>query len=393
MSKYTYRYLSLLPWQISALEAWFEAMAARGLQLEKVGLLFAKFRRGKPQSVRYRVDVFDLDDQFAQERLTIYEQTGWNHLGSYTNLIQIFTASEDTAIPEIHTDPQEQAYTIKRLYKSLIGNAAIFALLTCSILFFEILPTTRLSHAQLLLNDRLFFVLGALIAYCIILLRNIRGLIYVTRLVKQLKTGIFPSDKVRYTSQIRRGYAGTIIHLLALFSLLLAGRSVFSSQFTVGKYADVPAGNLPVVRLAEIHHQPELTPLDSIDTITSSNLFRDYYQQSSSFLVPQQYELQERAAIKGQTVQINCDTYVCRTPRLAEWLFQLLVEQQNIQDISTQLITDHSGFNSLWLGASATLQVIIVQQNNAVLYTMYDGSEAPTIIINLMRLQLDELMI
>lgn len=39
-------------------ESWFMDLAEKGLHLEKMGVRFARFRKGEPQKMEYRVDFF-----------------------------------------------------------------------------------------------------------------------------------------------------------------------------------------------------------------------------------------------------------------------------------------------------------------------------------------------
>lgn len=42
-------------WQLGETESWLTDMAAQGLHFQKMGSLFAKFEKGAPKQMRYRI--------------------------------------------------------------------------------------------------------------------------------------------------------------------------------------------------------------------------------------------------------------------------------------------------------------------------------------------------
>ena len=60
MSKYVRRIIPFGSGDIPAVQHWLEDMAEKGLFFKECGLLFAKFTRGEPKKMRYRLDFCDV---------------------------------------------------------------------------------------------------------------------------------------------------------------------------------------------------------------------------------------------------------------------------------------------------------------------------------------------
>ena len=56
MSKYVRRIIPFGSGDIPAVQRWLEDMAEKGLFFKECGLLFAKFTKGEPKKMRYRLD-------------------------------------------------------------------------------------------------------------------------------------------------------------------------------------------------------------------------------------------------------------------------------------------------------------------------------------------------
>ena len=56
MSKYVRRIIPFGSGDIPAVQRWLEDMVEKGLFFKECGLLFAKFTKGEPKKMRYRLD-------------------------------------------------------------------------------------------------------------------------------------------------------------------------------------------------------------------------------------------------------------------------------------------------------------------------------------------------
>ena len=84
MKEYAYRMEIFQPFEFVAMERRLSAMARRGLQLEEIGSLFWKYRRGEPCKTSYAVtylpqgSMFDpLNDPKAETLRDLCAEAGW----------------------------------------------------------------------------------------------------------------------------------------------------------------------------------------------------------------------------------------------------------------------------------------------------------------------------
>ena len=124
-------------WRIGETECWLTDMAAEGLHLSDMFGARASFKRGEPAAVRYRMDFGEKDASHKQhdELIAFYAESGWEYVCSTSNGTRIFRSPEERDAPEIHTDPAEQAYTLRRLEKQLTKSA----ILICALLAFSLI--------------------------------------------------------------------------------------------------------------------------------------------------------------------------------------------------------------------------------------------------------------
>lgn len=104
------------PYEVGALEGWLDEMTRKGLILTEIGLgvAYAKFRKGKPGTTRFRVHVLDRRKDHSQsERISFYEESGWSFVSYYGNYTEIYK-TEGGEVIELHTDPETQLCAIQR---------------------------------------------------------------------------------------------------------------------------------------------------------------------------------------------------------------------------------------------------------------------------------------
>ncbi|SMB85848.1 Protein of unknown function [Desulfonispora thiosulfatigenes DSM 11270] len=110
-------------WRIGEHESWFTDLAAEGLHLTEMGLIFAKFTKGEPKKTRYRIEIVK-NKEITAEQKGLYVESGWDYVTRYGNF-NVFSSPAELKAPEIHTDPVEQSYTLQELDKKFKTNAII----------------------------------------------------------------------------------------------------------------------------------------------------------------------------------------------------------------------------------------------------------------------------
>ena len=135
MKEYAYRMEIFQPFEFVAMERRLSAMARRGLQLEEIGSLFWKYRRGEPCKTSYAVtylpqgSMFDpLNDPKAETLRDLCAEAGWEKVCDWGQL-QVYRTDRETPVP-IETDESDRLTAIRRSMRKLflLPNAALFFL-------------------------------------------------------------------------------------------------------------------------------------------------------------------------------------------------------------------------------------------------------------------------
>lgn len=133
-----YRLVPCPCYEVEACESWLTDMAARGLFVEKLGLTLARFHRGTPCTVRYRLTAARLKggwlDMVPTEPIStekaLYAESGWQFICAQQEFF--LYACEDPCAPELHTDPAVQALSLKMARRSawwsFLGAIVVLAL-------------------------------------------------------------------------------------------------------------------------------------------------------------------------------------------------------------------------------------------------------------------------
>lgn len=130
MSKYVRRIIPFGSGDIPAVQRWLEDMAEKGLFFKECGLLFAKFTRGEPKKMRYRLDFCDVVAcDIPDEKKELYEQSGWQVAGDYNSDLVVVCTDEPDA-PEIYTDPELLVKPLKKLAVKYMTLGIVFLIMS-----------------------------------------------------------------------------------------------------------------------------------------------------------------------------------------------------------------------------------------------------------------------
>lgn len=245
-------------------EKWYGDMAARGWRLNKRGLYLSRFERAQPERARYRIELIapDFLDEpgMPAEQLTLYEDCGWT-LAAQRGIVHVFRAPADSSVPELHTDPRQQAASLKKIHRrdlwGYLWVAVIVALNLLPLLIAE--GTLPGAWAALGRVWRRFFVeytapaLGFAFFLTFWLFRALWDSVSLQRLYYRLKRGV-PFDHAPRGRTARR-LASAAIGLCAAVFLALGAVQLLSSY-----RGDLPVQpNGPYLLLSELGWQGERT--------------------------------------------------------------------------------------------------------------------------------------
>ena len=150
MSKFVKRVIPFESCDIPAIQNWLEDMAEKGLFFKECGVFFAKFEKGEPKDMRYRLDFCDVVAcDIPEEKKELYERSGWNVVGDFKNDCVVI-CTDDPDAPEIYTDCELLAKPLK----SIISKYRIYLAALCVMLL------TALAHCGLPNTVRVIRFLG-----------------------------------------------------------------------------------------------------------------------------------------------------------------------------------------------------------------------------------------
>ena len=138
--KYRHRYPPCPNYDVGCMEAWLEHMAQKGLHLDGASGFFAglaTFTEGTPANIKYRLEAvtktatfFEDNDGPTDEAIQLAEEAGWEYVCRLREF-DIYR-SEDLLSPELNTDPQLQAQSLKAVEKrmrAMVTNALFWWIL------------------------------------------------------------------------------------------------------------------------------------------------------------------------------------------------------------------------------------------------------------------------
>lgn len=91
--KYKRKLAPACGFDLPAMESWLEDMALEGLFLDSFSgsLMFARFLKGEPKKLTYRIDLKEYFDVLPPPKMReMYEEFGWKFVTHYRNKGYIF---------------------------------------------------------------------------------------------------------------------------------------------------------------------------------------------------------------------------------------------------------------------------------------------------------------
>lgn len=137
MSEYVKRIMPFGSCDILETQHWLEEMSAKGLHYVSSGYFFAKFRKGEPKQMRYRLDFCDvIAGDIPEEKREMYEATGWEVIGDYKN-DSVVVCTDDPEAVEVYAEPERFVKPLKRMGATLLEVCAVLAVMLLAVLWYE----------------------------------------------------------------------------------------------------------------------------------------------------------------------------------------------------------------------------------------------------------------
>lgn len=304
----------------------------------------------------------------------------------------IFSASEETNVPELDTDPMEKSYTLVALNKRMRKQVVLFSICMALFLwimfymfFLERTPTLAMLEALGIQGPLLMFV-EIYVFYSII--RN-----YMT--LRSLKKSLFEGNPIDHQANWRKprlinGFISAFFILIAFLTACLPFVEIAQSKnYTIPE----TSVNLPIVRLADIERNPDLereVVYNSRSVDWGNRVSYDW-----SLLAPIQYEVNEHGIIKNMMWYDNSGSY---SPSVETHYYQLAFSSMSISlihDLMERYVdefdpkviiqeTEHTFFDKLFVAEDGIRKQIFAYSGNEVIYVDYFGNEQAENIITLL---------
>lgn len=375
-------------WRIGEHERWFADMAAEGMYLKKMGNHFAKFVKGAPKKMRYRIDV-SLNKYLIPEQQQMYAQSGWAYVTSYGDF-SVYSSPVELNAPELHTDPAEQAYTLKKLDKKLAVSALFVAVasiliigMMSSILFLDGTPTLKLVEGSIM-------QLMIVTAFCVYLAySSLKAAISFRIWRKTLSEGRAINHNAPWKKyyRVKTGFAITYI-ITVIFVVLLPLVQIVDRET---KTLPAAGTDLPIIRLADIEHNPEL--VREVPHMQNNIDWGNRYSYHWSLLAPVQYQSTEHGVVFNEewkdgsgvySPSIHTGIYKLRFSAMSENLISDLVKRHDLRYRGGDYIEkEHINLDNLIVYELDEYKQVIASKDKVVMYVKYYGyADVNTVIEN-----------
>ena len=320
------KWLPCSMWDFQGLEDWLNEQAAAGYALvdwpgfSDIGRIPFENDPTAP-GARYRLEPVD-DKLSRKERNELYAQMGWRYVTQIHRLYTVYRC-DDPQAPELYTDPESLALTLKKLVKRQWIALFLVPLWIAVLLRDElhglftapaIIPMKIVLAADILLP--LYLVLLVLIGIEILL--PIRRFVLFRRLRRQLSQGSIPKAGKRRYQEPTGFFLSLILVTLIVFWLVQSVSGRYDSQRLEGQ----ENWNFPHITLADV-----LSPAQDLYLEAENGSFQH------SWLAPEQYRIYQKGIAvftdgTRQTGSLTLRYIRTLSPVLAEIVYRGAIQER-----------------------------------------------------------------
>jgi len=365
-------------WQIGMLESWFSDMAKEGLILRTFWGNSARFIKGEPLQMRYRIDICQNREK-SHEQAELYAESGWYFVTNYAEFFIYASLTENNA-PELHSDPAEQAFTLRRLLRKFALTAILFSfliLVSCIHLF------SKLSLAiELVEGDYTTVVMFSFLFFFVY--EDFKALISILR----LKTTLSEGQPINHSAPWKKNRIISVILYSIFFTVFLSLSIISFISADSIRTETLPAASntLPIVRLVDIEKNPDL--MRGLTDIQKNVDLNNSYSYDSSFFAPSQYNTSENGIIKNEkwktdgitgskeySPDIETKLYKLRYTSMNEWVLSGFIKRyatttvgKNFTEIRNQ------NFDKLMVYQEKNTIELFAAKGKFVVWVLYNGN-------------------
>lgn len=232
-------------------ERWLEARAAKGWKLVSYTGKFPKFEKTAPFKARYRLD-YHHDRNMDDEQADLYEAAGWEFVDTLGEQFFIFMTTDPQA-EELHTDPEMQAYAMRKLMRVHILGL-VLAFVVFGFFLWRIVDIMTQNNAPVteLVRTGPGPILYAIATFGFLFYVQIAQAIRFIKIWRQLRRGEHRPKEKSYRKAAFSDGLGWIVALVACFSWLIV--DAMDPRTRINNVADYPEP-LPFLQLHEIEQK------------------------------------------------------------------------------------------------------------------------------------------
>jgi hypothetical protein len=393
MNKTVYKLRPSDYWRIGEHESWFSDMAAEGLYLKKMGRQFAKFVKGEPKNLRYRIDVSE-KNKIPAEQIEMYGENGWDYVTSYGSF-HVFSSPAELEAPELHTDPAEQSYTLRELDKKLAFNAGLVILglllmigMLGSMWFLDGTPILFMVKGTVAIQQPIFVIFVAYTAYT-----SLQAALSIQDLRKHLAEGKEIDHPAPWKKYHRLNTVAAFLFTMVVgLSAIIPFTQLVKMDTKTLPETEV---DLPVVRLADVENNPDLVRSET-SYMSDGVDWGNRYSYDWSPLAPVQYEADETGVVSGKlwkdrsgeySPAIHTQFYQLRIPAMADNLVRDLIKRYRYEHTQDEFVEkSHQDLDLLLVHEEKDMKEVFASRGNAVMYVRYHGyADVNSVIENLVK--------
>ena len=308
---------------IEGLESWLGDMAAQGLVPVTIGQNFARFRCSQPKAVRYRLNAKPAPETFLEsapgtpdgEERALAQECGWYYVTAVGDFF--LYACEDRDAPELNTDPQVQALSLRYAKRQVFAPAGLLAYWLVT---FWVRYAMGVWHTPVIdfveLGWLSFCYLGLLAAALVSVVHNT---VLLYRFSARLTRGAEPERHKNWRKGAGRYLVGRV--LAALLFVLTIVWTFAGSAMEKSRHGSIPledyAAPLPFATLDDYAGQP--TALDADAAPVASFVLVQRLPLAPTFI---KYEAHGQAGANGLRGALYVEYYECITPQLAQTMYR-----------------------------------------------------------------------
>lgn len=211
MSKFVKKLIPFESCDIPAIQSWLEDMAEQGLFYVDCGFFCARFERGEPKKLRYRLDFCDVSlGKIPEEKAELYERSSWRVVGELKNDLIVLT-TDDPDAPEIFSEPEHLIAPLKRLAKKHTAYWILFLIMFLlsrvgSPFMYTMLGVGTFIDGVLDIGT-VYYILLLLMAVLLLLefIVHLRRCLHLKKLIKQIEQGGELPTGERYKAKSKIG--------------------------------------------------------------------------------------------------------------------------------------------------------------------------------------------